>query len=294
MTAVQRRGRAVTDHLEVTLMTTLVAFDTTAVPTHCKSAEDRARRDAATRELLIARARACAEDERQRLLEEAVHLNLELARGIAQRFRGRGAEREDLEQVAFVGLLKAASNYQPEQGVPFIGYAVPTIRGEVKRYFRDCTWTVRIPRSLQELQGRTASVVPLLAQELGREPTLREIAVRLDVSVDDVRQAEAAYGCFTVTSLDRPIHDTDLLFGDCVADAEDPYFDRLEAVDMLVPVLDELSARDRRILELRFFENRKQSDIGAELGISQMQVSRLLKKIFAKLRARLEPPTATA
>ncbi|MEV6283884.1 sigma-70 family RNA polymerase sigma factor [Kribbella sp. NPDC051770] len=273
-------------------MTAPTAFDTAAVPTRCNSPEDRNRRDAATRELLAARASSTDDAERQDLLDEAVRLNLEMARGIAKRFRGRGAESEDLEQVAFLGLMKAATNYRPDEGVPFIGYAVPTIRGEVKRYFRDCIWTVRIPRTLQDLQTRMAAALPLLAQELGREPSLEEVAVRLNTSPALVRRAEAAYGCFNVASLDRPINDNGLVLGDCVADHQDPSLDRFEAVDMLAPVLDDLSPRDRRLLELRFIENLKQADIGTELGISQMQVSRLLHKIFQRLRTRLDPSAA--
>jgi RNA polymerase sigma-B factor len=275
-------------------MLTLTESGAGTVPTHCTTVEERARREAATRELLLARARSTDETERQELLERAVELNLEIARGIARRFRGRGAEDDDLEQVACLGLMKAAAGYRPDDGVPFIGYAVPTIRGELKRYFRDCTWTVRIPRSLQELQGKIAAVLPLLTQELGREPAVEEIAERLRAPVEDVRQAEAARGCFNVLSLDRPTDDGELVLGDAVADDEDPYLQQLETVDMLGPVVAELSPRDRRILELRFVENWKQADIGAELGISQMQVSRLLTRILAELRNRLEPATAAA
>ncbi|MEV6283878.1 sigma-70 family RNA polymerase sigma factor [Kribbella sp. NPDC051770] len=275
-------------------MLTLSTFDGTDVPTHCSTADDRARRDQATRELLTTRAATTDEAERRRLLEQAVELNLELARGIAQRYRGRGAEDEDLEQVAFLGLMKAAAGYRTDTDVPFIGYAVPTIRGEVKRYFRDCTWTVRIPRGLQDLQGKIARVLPILTQELGREPDLDEIAVRLNVSPADIRQAESARGCFNVISLDRPAGETDLPLGDSIADAEDPYLHHFETVDMLGPILDDLAPRDRRILELRFIENRKQADIGTELGISQMQVSRLLSRILADLRVRLAPTTAAA
>ncbi|WP_432936284.1 sigma-70 family RNA polymerase sigma factor [Kribbella sp. CA-253562] len=275
-------------------MLTLTESGTSAVPTHCTTVEERARREAATRELLTARARSTDETERQELLEQAVELNLEIARGIARRFRGRGVEDDDLEQVACLGLMKAASGYRPDDGVPFIGYAVPTIRGELKRYFRDCTWTVRIPRTLQELQGKIAAVLPLLTQELGREPSIEQIAERLGAPLDDVRQAEAARGCFNVLSLDRPTDDGDLVLGDAVADDEDPYLQQLETVDMLGPVVADLSPRDRRILELRFVENWKQADIGAELGISQMQVSRLLTRILAELRNRLEPASAAA
>jgi RNA polymerase sigma-B factor len=267
-----------------------------AAPTRCSSAEDRARREAATRELLEVRAGSTDETERQQLLERAVELNIEIARGIAQRFRSRGVEDEDLEQVACLGLMKAVRNYRPEDGIPFIGYAVPTIRGEVKRYFRDCSWTVRIPRRLQELQGRIAGVVPELLQELGREPTLDEIAAAIQADVGEVRQAEGARGCFSVLSLDRPAGrtDSDLVLADVVADSEDPQLHRFEAIEMLSPLIAELGPRDREIIELRFVENWKQADIGQKLGISQMQVSRLLTRILADLRERLQPAEAAA
>ncbi len=275
-------------------MLTTEQVDTSTVPVNCSSAEQRAQRDAATRELLRARANCDDEGERQRLLERAVELNIEIARGIARRFRGRGAEDEDLEQVACLGLMKAANGYQPDSDVPFIGYAVPTIRGEVKRYFRDRTWTVRIPRSLQDLQGKIARALPELTQDLGREPTLQEIATHLGMQLQDIQQAETARGCFNVLSLDRPTSDNEQVLGDIVADDEDPYLRQFERVDMLGPLVDELTPRDRRILELRFIENLTQADIGSELGISQMQVSRLLKRILTELRARLEPIQAAA
>ena len=261
-----------------------------SVPVDCWTPEDRARREAATRALLEERARCADEAERQRLVEEVVRLNIEIARGIARRFRGRGVEDEDLEQVACLGLMKAVRGFRPDEGVPFIGFAVPTIRGEVKRYFRDCSWTVRIPRRLQELQGRIAVALPRLEQELGREPTSAELAERIGASLDEVGQAEAARGYFTVLSLDRPAGaDNDLLLADTVAGEHDHYVDQLEVVDMLDPLVGELSARDRRILELRFVRNWTQADIGRDIGVSQMQVSRLLARILAKLRTRLEP-----
>jgi RNA polymerase sigma-B factor len=165
----------------------------------------------------------------------------------------------------------------------------------VKRFFRDCSWTVRIPRRLQDLQGKIAQALPLLVQELGREPTLDELADRMGVDSDQVREAEAARGCFNVLSLDRPgSHgDSELPLVDIIADDEDPGLRRIETIDQLGPLIGELDRRDRRILELCFVENWKQVDIGAELGISQMQVSRLLAKILAVLRERLRPAHAT-
>ena len=263
-------------------------------PRDCLSAEDRAHREAATRTLFEARDRCTDDDERQRLLEAIVALNIEIARGISRRFRGRGAEDDDLEQVAYVGLLKAAHNFRTDNGAPFIGFAIPTIRGEVKRYFRDCSWTVRIPRRLQELQGRIAVAVPLLEQELNREPTSEEIADRIGVDIAEVHRAEAARGCFNVLSLDRPTA-TGMAVGVTVADESDGrYVEQLEAVEILAPVIDDLTPRDRRILELRFVEGMTQADIGKDIGVSQMQISRLLTRILGELRQKLVPVRSAA
>ncbi|HZX04019.1 SigB/SigF/SigG family RNA polymerase sigma factor [Kribbella sp.] len=256
---------------------------------------DRAAREAATRELMERRAASTEEDERQELLEQVVELNLEMAQGIARRFRGRGAEADDLEQVAYLGLVKAAHHYRLDADTPFIGFAIPTIRGEVKRYFRDCAWTVRIPRRLQEMQGTIASKLPELEQELNREPTPAELAEHLEVEVTEVEQALAAKGCFNVLSLDRPAEaDAELTLADVVADDDDASIDQLETVEMLEPVLADLGERDRRILHLRFVEGWTQSEIGADIGVSQMQVSRVLRRILDELRDKLVPGQVAA
>jgi RNA polymerase sigma-B factor len=258
--------------------------------TQCSTPEQRAAREAATKDLLERRAKASDETQRQALLEEVVELNIEIARGIARRFRGRGAEADDLEQVAYLGLVKAARSYRLEADTPFIGFAIPTIRGEVKRYFRDCAWTVRIPRRLQELQGSIMTKLPELQQQLNREATREELAAHLGVELGEVEQAMAARGCFNVLSLDRPSDfDTDRSLADVVADDEDWTVGQLEAVDMLQPVLEQLGPRERRILELRFVEGWVQADIGREIGVSQMQVSRLLRQILDDLRTKLTP-----
>jgi RNA polymerase sigma-B factor len=253
------------------------------------------RRDAATRSLLDRRARTKDEDVRQALLDQAIELNLGIAHSIASRFRGRGVESDDLDQVAYLGLVKAARSYRPDTDTPFLAYAVPTIRGEVKRYFRDCSWTVRIPRRLQELQGSIASVRPRLVQDLQRDPTLAELAEELGADVTEVEAAIAADGCYSVLSLDRPVDDdATASLADTIADEEDSSFERTEAVAVLEPVLNELAPRERRILELRFVEGHTQADIGAEIGVSQMQVSRLLRGILDRLRDQIDPPATPA
>jgi RNA polymerase sigma-B factor len=273
-----------------TVVSTTVDEQTAASDHHPKQ-----RRDTITRSLLERRSRATDEEVRQALLNQAIELNLGIAHSIASRFRGRGVEADDLDQVAYLGLVKAARSYRPDSGTPFLAYAVPTIRGEVKRYFRDCSWTVRIPRRLQELQGSIASVRPRLVQELQRDPTLTELADALGADVAEVEAAIAADGCFSVLSLDRPIDgDTTASLADTIADEEDTSFERTEVVAVLAPVLNELAPRERRILELRFIDGHTQADIGAEIGVSQMQVSRLLRSILDRLRDQIEPPTAAA
>jgi RNA polymerase sigma-B factor len=253
------------------------------------------RRDTTTRSLLDRRARSTDEEVRQLLLDRAIELNLGIAHSIASRFRGRGVESDDLDQVAYLGLVKAARSYRPDTDTPFLAYAVPTIRGEVKRYFRDCSWTVRIPRRLQELQGSIASVRPRLLQDLQRDPTLAELAEELGADVAEVEAAIAADGCYSVLSLDRPVDgEATASLADTIADDEDSSFERTEAVAVLEPVLSELAPRERRILELRFIEGHTQADIGAEIGVSQMQVSRLLRGILDRLRDQIEPPSTTA
>jgi RNA polymerase sigma-B factor len=260
-----------------------------------RSTDPKQRRDRTTRTLLSRRSASTDENLRQSLLNEAIELNLSIAHSIATRFRGRGVEPEDLDQVAYLGLVKAARSYDPSTDTPFLAYAVPTIRGEVKRYFRDCSWTVRIPRRLQELQGSIASVRPQLIQDLRREPTLEELADATGAEVKEIEAAMAADGCFSVLSLDRPVDDDSAAnLADTIADTEDTSFERTEAVAVLEPVLSELAPRERRILELRFIEGHTQADIGAEIGVSQMQVSRLLRGILDRLRERIEPPTAAA
>lgn len=254
----------------------------------------KARRDEQTSSLLRRRKNTDSEEERQRLLEEAVELNIEIAHSIATRFSGRGVESDDVEQVAYLGLVKAAHGFDPETGTPFPAFAVPTIRGEIKRYFRDCSWTVRIPRRLQELQGAIAAVEPQLVQELHREPSVPELAAQLDAGVEEVEGAVAAVGCFSVLSLDRPLDDDEdstKTLADTVPTRDDS-FEHVETITVLRPLIEQLPERDRQILELRFIDSRTQEDIGREIGVSQMQVSRLLRRILDELREKISMPSA--
>ncbi|GAB2677078.1 sigma-70 family RNA polymerase sigma factor [Kribbella swartbergensis] len=245
----------------------------------------------ATQELLI-EADGTPDPRHQELLDEVVILNAPVARSIASRYRSKGVDPDDLEQVAYLGLVKAVNGYRLDASTAFLSYAVPTIRGELKRYFRDCAWTVRPPRRVQEMQGSIAAAEPELTQRLGHLPSEEETAQALGTDPDEVVEATSVRGCFTTLSLDAPGSvdgGTNLL--DTVADAEDGY-ELVENVHTLTPAVAALGDRDKRILELRFCNGLTQEEIGNELGVSQMQVSRLLRDILERLRTQLAEPSA--
>ena len=229
--------------------------------------------------------------ERRRLVDEVVVANIELARTIARRYANRGVAVDDLEQVACLALVRAADRFDPTRADDFRTYAVPTIRGEVKRYFRDHAWTVRPVRRVQEIQ---ALLQRDAAEAEGRPQDPAAVAERLGLDVADVREALGAQGCFHAKSLDAPITATgELSFGDTLVDEYDEH-ESAEARVLLRGLVKELAPRDRLIIYLRFFEGRTQSEIGDELGISQMHVSRLLSRILADMRRQANAPaTAT-
>lgn len=226
---------------------------------------------------------------RREIEDEVIRINLVVAQQVARRYEGRGIEADDLRQVAYLGLVKAVRAYDPAKATDFLSFAVPSIRGEVRRWFRDRGWMVRPPRSVQEIQAGISAAHDPLVQELGRAARPSELAAHLGVDVDQVIEAVSASGLFSVDSLDVTV----------TGDAS-PY-DRLahleagfvgaEARVVLGPLVRELTARERRILELRFFRGASQAEIGEELGVTQTQVSRLLSSIFRRLRERvLEGP----
>ncbi len=236
---------------------------------------------------LLERAADAEADERRQLIDEVVLLHLGLAESIARRYAGRGIERDDLLQVARLGLVAAAQRFDPSLGRDFVSFAVPTISGEVKRYFRDRGWAVRPPRRVQELAAAVAAATAEVSQAKGATPSAAELAEHLGVGVDEIREASASHECFTAASLDyRGADDEETSLAATLGDDEDGY-DRTEAVVMLAPVCRELESRDRHILYLRFFKGWTQQEIGAELGVTQMQVSRLLTSILGQLRERV-------
>lgn len=237
-------------------------------------------------ESLLAAALSCAdEDESVRLRQEAVLEALHLANSCARRYSGRGVELEDLVQVAHAALVKAALRYQPGKGSGFGAYASATIQGEIKHYFRDCCWSVRPPRSLQENRERMLGEQERLRQELRREPTIVELAEALGWTTKEVDEVTACRMAFRATSLDHePQREPGLVEAPLIPDEATKVDDHV----VLTSSLQSLTPRERRILHLRFVEERTQSEIGQDLGVSQMQVSRLLSGIVARLRRAME------
>jgi RNA polymerase sigma-B factor len=251
----------------------------------------RAERSRLTAELLEQAHATDDPEARMRLLDEVVLLNRGVAEAIANRYQGRGVATQDLHQAAYEGLVKAVHKFDPAVRPDLLTYAVPTIRGEVQRWFRDHSWMVRPPRRLQEMQWRVRRGMETLEQEMGREPSEAELSEELGCSPEELNEALQSFGCFTPPSLDQPLGRSDggATLGD-VAAVEQADLGAAEARATLGPVVRQLSPRDRRIVYMRFFEDRSQKDIGAELGVTQMQVSRLLERILRDLRVRLATP----
>jgi RNA polymerase sigma-B factor len=253
-------------------------------------AGDTGRRETTAR--LLAAIHATDDEHEQEILRaEVVVPNMGVARAIAHRYRRRGLAEDDLEQAAYVGLVKAVNGFDPAHERDFLSYAVPTVAGEVKRFFRDFGWSVRPPRRVQELQGGIAKSSSDLTQLLGRSPKPAEVAADLGVDVESVIEALAADGAFTPASLDVPVgEDGTATLGDLMS-GEETGFSSAEARVVLGPVVRALAPRDRRILELRFFEGWTQEQIARDIGVTQMQVSRLLSRILRDLRQELTPAT---
>jgi RNA polymerase sigma-B factor len=211
---------------------------------------------------------------------------LPLARALAHRYAGRGEPLDDLVQVACVGILKAIDGFDLSRAVRFSSYATPTVLGELKRHFRDRTWVIRVPRGVQELQGQVARARDRLTTELGRSPTVDELARAVEAPFDDVLLTIESAGARRARSLDEPMGDDGTL-ADGLG-AQDPELDRAEMRAMLDGAFDVLSARDREVLRLRFEQDLTQTQIAQRIGVSQMQVSRLIRQSLARLRLDLD------
>ncbi|UDY24940.1 sigma-70 family RNA polymerase sigma factor [Nocardioides sp. Kera G14] len=258
----------------------------TSVSTSNSSKSTSTTNDDVTHDLLL---KAAATDgaERLEILNEVVRIHLPLARRLSRRYSHRGEAPEDLEQVAYLALTKAAHGFDPEVGSNFLAFAIPTVLGELKRHFRGVAWTVRPPRRLQELQAEIFPAHDELTQLLGRTPTPAEIAGHIGSTEDEVRQALDCGGCYAPVSLDdggsEPDHPTP---ADTLADDDDG-FRQAETVALLAAACRELKPRDRRILALRFYRGCSQQEIADDLGVTQVQVCRLLQRIMATLRTAL-------
>ncbi|NBE80026.1 RNA polymerase sigma factor SigF [Micromonospora rubida] len=239
-------------------------------------------------DLLAVMAATPADDPRRPALRErAIEAWLPLARHLAHRYAGRGTHDEDLAQIAAVGLIKAVDRFDPARGVDFTGYAIPTIIGEIKRYFRDRTWAVRVPRRLQELRLSISEANSTLTQTLGRSPTVADIATYLDLTEEAVLEGLEGARAYRATSLSTPTGaDGSMELGDTLG-ADDHGLDLAEIRVALGPALATLPERERRILSMRFHGNLTQAQIADRIGVSQMQVSRLITRALAHLRGQL-------
>ncbi len=250
-----------------------------------KIAADRAR----ARELFAVLAGMPPDDRRRgRLRDELVEQHLPLVEYLARRFRNRGEPLDDLVQVATIGLIKSVDRFDLERGVEFSTYATPTIVGEIKRHFRDKGWAIRVPRRLQELKLSLTKATSELSQKNGRSPTVAELAGHLGLTDEEILEGLESANAYSAVSLDAPDGGDD--DSPSVSDSLGITDDALEGVEYresLKPLLERLPAREKKILMLRFFGGMTQSQIAAELGISQMHVSRLLARTLAQLREGL-------
>ncbi|WP_399076706.1 RNA polymerase sigma factor SigF [Streptomyces zaehneri] len=229
--------------------------------------------------------------EYQYVRNTLIEMNLSLVRYAASRFRGRGDSMEDIVQVGTIGLIKAIDRFELTREVEFTSFAIPYIVGEIKRFFRDTSWAVHVPRRLQEARVELAKATEELQTRLGRMPTTRELSQLMSLSEEEVIEARKASNGYTSASLDAALTSDGGADGESVlADflgAEEPALELVEDFHSLAPLIAELGERERRIIHMRFVEERTQAEIGRELGISQMHVSRLISRMVQRLRTGL-------
>jgi RNA polymerase sigma-B factor len=219
--------------------------------------------------------------------ELLVQRHLPLVRSLARRYAGRGEALEDIEQVGAIGLIKAIDRYELEREVALTTYATPNVVGEIKRHFRDKGWAIRIPRGLQELNAKMSSTIERLTGQLGRSPSIAEIAVELDASPEQVLEAMEAGSAYSPVSLNAGTGDDGDLDPMETIGSEDEEFERSEQRASLEPALQALPSREREILRMRFEEGMTQTQIAEQVGVSQMHVSRLIRKSLSRMRSEL-------
>jgi RNA polymerase sigma-B factor len=251
-------------------------------------AEDRAVEDEYAAELVATLAALPVSDpDRAVVRERAIEAWLPMASRLARRYARRGELSDDLRQTATIGLIKAVDGYDPGRGSEFVSYAIPTIVGEIKRYFRDRTWSVRVPRRLQEMRLLIAQARAELGQTSHRSPTVADIALHLHVSEEEVLEGLESEYAYRAVSLSRPVgEDASLELGDTLG-AHDPGYALVELKAALPPALSRLTERERRIIAMRFYGNQTQASIAEQIGVSQMHVSRILAGALGKLRGHL-------
>jgi len=228
--------------------------------------------------------------ERDGARDALVHLHLPLVEHCARRFRNRGEPMEDLVQVGTIGLIKSIDRFDSDRGVEFSTYATPTIIGEIKRYFRDKGWAIRVPRRLQELRMQIGSASAELTQSLGRSPTPRELAEAIGCTVEEIVEGIESSNAYSTLSLDASDDGEDggaATMLDAIG-IDDAGLEHVEIRESIKPLLDRLEPREKKILLLRFFKNMTQSQIAEEIGVSQMHVSRLLNRTLEQLRTSFE------
>jgi RNA polymerase sigma-B factor len=249
--------------------------------------------DARSRELIAAFRLAADENAQQDALDELVRIHMPLARGLARRYTNRGLEPDDLEQVAFLALLKAIHRFDLDKTTEFGAYATPTITGELRRHFRDHGWLVRPPRTLQERRQLVSEARARLEQELGHEPGAEELAQELDLTVEEVKEAQLAATNLRPVSLDAPVDPFDQQAATLHATlsdlADDPALDESIVVRHLVQ---QLPLPQQQLIELRYAADLTQAEIAQTMGLSPMQVSRQLRRTLDQLRSHLDEELA--
>ncbi|WP_329018641.1 SigB/SigF/SigG family RNA polymerase sigma factor [Micromonospora rifamycinica] len=226
---------------------------------------------------------------RARLRNQIIEANLPMAGRLARRYTGRGESYDDLAQVGALGLIKAVDGYDSSRGVPFASYAVPTILGGIRKHFRDTAWAIRVPRAAQELGAQVPEARGRLTQQRGRQPTDRELADDLEVTVAQLLAAVAAIGVYRLASLSEPRSGADGMDRRALSGAAGAGYSAVDDHLSLKLLLAALPPRERRILTMRFYGDLTQAEIAARVGLSQMHVSRLLKRSLAQLRTAMLP-----
>lgn len=264
----------------------MTATPTTRPPSRSARRDESRNRAREDHQLLVRYHRDGDTSARERLIDRF----LPLARQLARRYQRANEPLDDLMQVAAVGLVKAVDRFDPERGTAFSSYAVPTILGELKRHFRDCGWAVHVPRGMQERVMAVNQAIARLSRAHGRSPCAAELAAALSLTTEQVLEAMEAAVAYDAVSLDgsrAPDQDD----GDSYADslgADDERFELVEYGATIAPTLRALAPRDRMVLHLRFVEDLTQSEIAARIGVSQMHVSRLIRRALERLRAVAE------